>query len=225
MQLSDFKTYVKLDFKRSDKDTELVQYYNDMINWVACMMPHSGYKYQSYVNTSVGVEDYGIPSNAVHIIHPLRLIIGTGSSDEGYLMEHITKAEYDCLEPNPNRSSPHNGRPQKYTIYNRCILVTPIPNLSTYLIEMNWARRKTTLSGDAEFSELGAEWDEVLKYGTMERLYFGLGMLEEGQFWGSKYHAITNEGNDVPVGLCRKLFEIEKNREGSQIGHVSFNAL
>ena len=225
MQLSDFKTYVKLDFKRQDKDTELVQYYNDMINWVSLQMPHSGYKYQSYINTTVGVEDYGLPTNAIHVIHPLRLILGTGPSDEGWNMDHISKEEYDMIEPNPNRSNPHKGRPQKYTIYDRCILVTPIPDLATYLIEMNWARRKTTLTADADLAELGSEWDEVFKWGTLERLYAGMGQVDEAQYWGGKYHAITTEGDDVPVGLCRKLFEIEKNREGSQIGQVCFNDL
>ena len=43
MELSDFKTYVKYDFKRTDKDTELVQAYNDMIIWVAMQRnsPHT----------------------------------------------------------------------------------------------------------------------------------------------------------------------------------------
>lgn len=225
MQLSSFKTYVKYDFKRTDKDTEMVQAYNDMINWVSLRMPHSGYKYQSYINTSVGVEDYGLPSTAIHVIHPLKLIIGTGSSDTGYPMDHISKQEYDHIEPNPNRSSPAKGRPSKYTIFDRCILVTPIPDVATYLIELAWARRKTTLSADADLPELGSEWDEVYKWGVLERLYAGMGQLEEAAFWGAKYHAVTTEGDDVPVGMCRQLFEIEKNREGSQIGQVAFNDL
>ena len=226
MQLSDFKTYVKYDLKRTDKDTELVQAYNDMINWVSLQMPHSGYKYQSYINTSVGVEDYGIPSSAIHVIHPVKFMLGSGSSDSGYPMEHIDKQEYDRREPNPNRSSPTaKGRCTAYTIFNRCILVTPIPDLATYILELNWAKRKVTLSADADLPELGSEWDEVYKWGTLERLYAGMGMFEESAFWGGKYHAITAEGNDFPVGFCRKLFEAEKNREGKEIGQVLYNDL
>ncbi len=223
MQLSAFKTYVKLDLKRTDKDTEIVQSYNDMINWVSLQMPHSGYKFQSWINTIVGTEDYGIPAQAIHVIHPLKLIIGSGPSDSGYPMTHISKEEYDRIEPNPNRSSPQTGRPTKYTIFDRCILVTPLPDVATYLIELNWGKRHTTLSADADLHELGSEWDEVFKQGTLERVYAGMGMYEESNYWGSKYHAITSEGDDVPVGMCRKLFDIEKNREGRNIGFVQYN--
>lgn len=223
MQLSDFKTYVKYDFKRTDKDTELVQAYNDMINWVSLQMPHSGYKYQSYINTTAQVEDYALPSNVIHVIHPLRLLIGSGTSDSGYPMEHISKQEYDLVEPNPNRSSPSTGRPSKYTIFDGSILVSPLPDVATYIIELNWARRRTVLSADADLPELGSEWDEVLKNGTLERLYAGMEMYEESAFWGSKYHLLLPNGDDVPVGMCRKLFDIEKNREGSEIGQVKYN--
>ncbi len=225
MQLSDFKTYVKYDFKRTDKDTELVQAYNDMLNWLACQMPHSGYKFQSYITTSVGIEDYGIPGTAIHILHPIKLILGTGATDSGYLLDHISKEEYDRIEPNPNAATPAKSRPAKYTIFDRCILVTPIPDLATYILEINWSKRRTAMSADADLPAIGSEWDEVLKNGTLERLYAGIGMIEEATYWGNKYHAITSEGDDVPVGLCRKLLEIEKNREGTQVGQVCYNDL
>ena len=225
MQLSSFKTYVKQDLKRTDKDTELVQAYNDMVVWVSSQMPHSGYKFQSYLTTEVGVEDYGIPPTAIHVIHPIRLILGTGASDEGYLLDHINKEEYDRREPNPNRASPQKGRPTAYTIYDRCVLVTPLPDLATYLLELNWGKRSTTLSSDAETTELGSEWDEIFKWGVLERLYAGMGQLDLAQYWGAKYHAITSQGDDLPIGFCRTLFEVEKNREGSQIDVVRFNAL
>lgn len=225
MQLSDFETYVKYDFKRTDKDTELVQAYNDMINWVSMQMPHSGYKYLSYINTTVGVEDYGIPSNAIHVIHPLKLLISSSSRDGGYNLDFISKEAYDAIEPNPNGSDPHVGRPTKYTIYDRCIHLTPIPDKATYLLEMAWGRRKTTLSADSDVSALGSEWDEVFKWGTLERLYAGMGMFEESNFWGGKYHAIDGNGNDIAVGLCKKLFDAERNRETKAIGIMCPNNL
>ncbi len=225
MQLSDFKTYVKYDFKRTDKDTELVQAYNDMLNWLACQMPHSGYKYQSYISTSVNVEDYGVPATLIHILHPVKLIVGTGASDTGYPLIHVSKEEYNRLYPNPNASGQSKGRPVHYTIFDRCILVGPTPDVATYILEIDWSKRRTSMSADEDLPAIGSEWDEVLKNGTLERLYAGIGMLEESAFWGGKYHAITTEGDDVPVGLCRKLLEIEKNREGTQIGQVANNDL
>lgn len=225
MTLANFLTYVKLDFKRQDKDTELTQHYNDMINWVSVQMPHSGYKFQSYVNTTVGVEDYPVPENLIYLMHPIRFLLGAGSGDEGYPMDHVSKQEYDALESNPNRTNPPKGRPRAYTLYNRRILVTPIPDLATYLFEINWTKRAVPLSATTDIPNLGSEWDEVLKQGTLARTYAGLGMLEESLFWDKKYHVMDPYGNDMPAGLCRKLLEIERDREGSAIGVIRNNNL
>jgi len=226
MQLSSFKTYVKQDFKRTDKDTELVQAYNDMLNWVTVFMPHGNYKFQSYVSTIVGTEDYALPSNIIHLIHPIRFLLGTGASDDGYPLDHITKQEYDFREPNPNKTNPPKGRPSAYTIFSRSILVTPIPDLATYYLEINWSKRRTEMSADGDLPSLGSEWDEVLKWGTLERLYAGMGLVEESALFGAKYHAINpSNGMDVPVGLCATLFDVEKDMEGDHIGQVQFNDL
>lgn len=225
MQLSDFLTYVKLDFKRPDKDTEITQAYNDMIMWVATFMPHSGYMFQSYVNLIDGTEDYGLPSDLIHLIHTIKFIKGTGASDSGYNLEYIQKDEYDRIEPNPNRSSPTKGRPTKYTVFDRCVLLTPVPDSSDYLIEIDWAKRPSDLSGDSDTPDLGAEWEEVLKWGTLERVYAGLDLFDESQFWGAKYHALSPNGDDIPVGMCRKLFDAEKDRSGHHITQVKFNSL
>lgn len=224
MELADFIDYVQLDFARQDSEDKIIQAYNDMIVWVAAQMPNSNYKFQSYVTTSIGIEDYPLPTNLLHLIHPVRLLLGTGASDEGYTLNKLTKEEYDNFEPNPNRSSPSTGRPSAYTVFSRCILLTPVPDLATYILEINWAKRPTAQSADADTTSLGTEWDEVLKYGTMERLHEGLGLYDEAQYWGSKYHMRVGY-DDVPVGLCRKLLEIEKSIEGNEVGCIRNNNL
>lgn len=225
MQLSSFKTYVKYTFKRTDKDTELVQFYNDMLNWVASQIPHSGYKFQSYVATIVGTEDYGIPATLIHLLHPIKLILGTGATDSGYPLNHISKEEFNRRWPNPNASGQTRGRPVDYTVFDRCILVGPAPDVATYYLEIDWSKRITAMSADADLPGIGAEWDEVLMQGTLERLYASIGMIDEAAYWGSRYHVITSQGDDQPVGLCRKLLEIEQDREGYAIGQVTNNDL
>lgn len=225
MNIGDFKTYVKLDFKRTDKDAEILQAHNDMVNWISLQMPHGAYKYQSYVNTTTEVEDYPLPSTLIHLIKPIRILDGSGNNDFGYPLDDLTKEEYDIREPNPNRTSPANlSKPSACCIYSRSILLTPIPDASTYILEINWTKRRTVLTGDTESPALGSEWDEVIKWGVLERLYAGMGMLDDATYWGSKYHAIVG-GDDLPVGVCRKLFEIEKNIEGNDIGQIQANDL
>jgi hypothetical protein len=217
-----FKTYVKRDFKRTDKDTEIVNAYNDMIMWVAAQMPHGNYKYQSYISTVSAQEDYPLPSNIMHLIHPIKLLEGSGTNDHGWPLDHISKEEYDALYPNPNRTSPTDtGRPSVYCIFSSSILLGPLPNSSSFLLEINWGKRPTALSADADVPDLGSEWDEVLKFGVLERVYAGMGMLEEANYWGGLYR--DNAG--IPVGMARQLFDLEKNRESRAVSQIQNNSL
>jgi hypothetical protein len=221
MILSAFKTYVLQDFKRTDKDTELIQAYNDSIVYVAVLMPHGGYKYQSYVPTVVAQPNYPLPNDLIHLIHPIRLLEGSGTNDSGYPLDHITKQEYDVIEPNPNRANPSTGKPQEYCIFSRAILPTPIPDLSTYLLEIDWSKRPVVLSGNNDLHSLGSEWDEVLKWMTLTRLNAGIELFQEAQYWETKYQ--DSEGN--PIGMLKRLLDIERDREYKAIGQIENNNL
>jgi hypothetical protein len=222
MTLSTFLTYCKRDFKRTDKNTELTRAYNDMIVWVSALMPHGNYKYQSYITLVDAQEDYPLPTNLVHLIHPVKFLEGTGTNDSGYPLEQLTKEEYDIRYPNPNRTSPTDkGKPTVYCVYSRSILLGPLPDASTYLLEINWAKTPTAQSADSDTPDLGTEWEEVLKQGTLERAYAGVGMLEEANYWASLYR----DADHNPVGLCRHLMNAEKSRESKAVGKIVYNDL
>ena len=222
MTLTLFKAYVKRDFKRTDKDTEIVQAYNDMIYWVAALMPHGNYKFQSYISTVNAQEDYPLPSNLMHLIHPVKFLKGSGTNDYGRPLTHWSKEEYDELYSNPNRTSPTDkGEPQGYAVYSRSILLGPLPDSASYLLEINWGKLPTTLSADSDTASLGSEWDEVLKQGTLERVYAGMGMLEEANYWGG----LHRDALGSPVNLCKRLFDAEQDREARYVGKVKNNDL
>lgn len=226
MTLSNFLTYVKRDFKRTDKNTEITQAYNDMIYWVAALMPHGNYKFQSYIAVVAGQEDYPLPTNLMHLIHPVKFLEGSSSNDAGFPLVRKTKEEYDVLYPNPNRTSPTDkGTPGVYAVFSRSILIGPLPDAAVVtrggLLEINWGKLPTTLSADSDTASLGSEWDEVLKQGTLERVYAGMGMLQESTYWASMHR--DADGN--PVGLCKRLFNAERDRETRAVGQVKFNDL
>lgn len=219
--LSTLQTYIRRDFKRTDKNTEIIQAINDSILWISTLIPHGDYKYQSWVYTALAREDYALPSNLIHLIHPIKFLEGSASADSGFPLEHITKEEYDIREPNPNRTSPSTGRPSAYTVFSRSILVTPLPDKTTYLLEIMWSRRPGSLSAAADTPELGSEWDEVIKHISMDKLYAGMGMLQESGYWASLYR--DAEWN--PIGLLRNLINAERDREFPAVGQVKFNQL
>jgi len=222
MILSSFKTYVKYDLKRTDKDTELVQAYNDSILAVALKMSHGAYKYTSYVPTVSGQPDYRLPTTIMHLIHPIKLLEGTASGDSGWQLEHITKEEYDELEPNPFRTNPDTkADPVKYTVYSGSILPWPIPDDATHLLEINWTKAPTDQSADADTPALPDHWREVLKQMTLYRLNQGIGLYQEAQYWRSMYE--DTGGN--PTGLYADLLAIEKDKEGRAIRQVKSNLL
>lgn len=226
MQLSSFKTYVKRDFKRTDKDTEIVDAYNATIIWIAAMMPHGGYKFQSYIALVNAQEDYPLPSTLMHLMHPVKFLEGSTANDHGWPLTKVSKEEYDAQYPNPNRTSPTDkSTPSIYTVYSRSILVGPLPDAAVVsrggLLEISWGKRPTTLSADADTPDLGSEWDEVLKQGVLERVYAGMGMIDEANYWASQYR--DAEGN--AIGLCKRLFDAEKDREQTAVGQVRPNTL
>lgn len=222
MILSAFKTYIKLDFKRSDKDTELVQAYNDSLIAIAIKIPHGAYKYTSYVPTVDGQPDYPLPATIMHLIHPIRLIEGNATSDSGWILEHITKEEYDTLEPNPFRTSPDSkADPAKYTIFSGSILPWPIPDDATHLLEIDWTKVPTDQSAVGDTPALPDHWREVLKQMTLSRLNQGIGLYQEAQYWRAMYE--DEQGN--PIGLYRDLLIIEKDKESTWIGQVKNNDL
>jgi hypothetical protein len=222
MQLSDFKTYVKQDFKRTDKDTELIRARNDSILYIAVLLPpHAGYKYQSYVPTVTGQTNYPLPSDLIHLIHPVRLLKGSGTNDSAYPLDHLTKQEYDDYESNPNRTSPSTGQPMRYCVFSRAILPSPIPDKDTYFFEIDWSKRPVDQTADASLHSLGSEWDEVLKWMVLARLNAGIELFQEMQVWESKYQ--DSDGN--PIGMLKRLLDIEREREYKAIGQVRPNDL
>ena len=223
MQLSSFLTYVKYDFKRTDKDTEITQAYNDAIIHVASIMPHGGYKYQSYLSLVALQEDYPLPSTIMHLIHPVRLLEGSSANDSGYPLRHCTKQKYDILYPNPNRSSPPiTGIPVDYCVYSGSILVGPLPQSGTDdLIEIDWTKVPTDQSATTDTPDLPDYWRIVLKPMTMFRLYHGLGLFQEAASWKSLYE--DEKGN--PIGEFARLLQIEEDKEDNAIGQIKNNNL
>ena len=185
-------------FKRDDKSDAVYRAHYETIKDIVSRSPLNSITFQSWIPMVVAQEDYPLPDNLFHLIHPIRLLEGSATGDSGYPMEKITKEEYDRREPNPNRTSPDTDKPTAYCIFSNSILTTPLPDSTDYLLELNWG--KVPVEGTADSSEyaLAAYWDEVIKWGILWRLYLGLGMTDEASTWMTLY-------NDPKMGLPAKL--------------------
>lgn len=183
--LTNFLTYIKYDFKRDDKDTEITQALNDTIRSLANMKALEGRKFTSYIATTADQEDYPLPTSKAHIIHPVRYIEASDKED-GYSLEKLSREEWTKRYINPNNSTPANistGAPVAYCIYENAIHLGPVPDKSTYLIEMDWSKIPTAQAAGGDIQELGEEWEEVIKWGVLFRLYAALGLDDEAAKW------------------------------------------
>ena len=219
-----FLSYVIRVFKRTDKDTEIYEALNETIKDVVSRHPFSDYDFQSYVSTTVGQEDYTLPATLLYLRHPIRMLDGNLSTDSGRPLTFLTKEQYDALEPNPNRANPDTGKPSHYTIFSNQILLYPIPDSASYLLEINWGKGHGDVeltSGD-QTASLGSHWDEVLKWGVLFRVYASVEQHEVGEYWRNLYEGATPGGNGGAIG---RLIRVESAKKNTEIGLITPNNL
>ena len=203
--LTNFLTYVKYDFKRDDKDTEITVAYNDTIKHLSNLKELAGRKFTSYIALTTGQEDYPLPSTKCHVLHPLRYLESLTSTN-GHDLRFWAKEDWSRRWATPNYSSSQSGPPIDYTIFNNSVMVGPLPDADTYILEMDWTKFPTEQSADSDTHELTEEWEEVFKWGTLFRLYAGMGLDEEAGKWKALYQ---DDELGYPA-LIRKLEDQEE---------------
>lgn len=216
--LTQFLTYIKYDFKRDDKDTEITQAYNDTLRHLSGFKALEGRKFTSYITTTIGREDYVLPTTYSRVLHPVRIIEAT-TLDNGYPLNKISREEYAKRYINPNivdSTVLSKSMPVDYCIYENAIHVGPIPDKATYVLEIDWARISTAQAAGSDLQELGEEWEEVIKWGTLFRLYAGLGLDDEAAKWKILYQ-------DPELGYPYLMKKQDDNTE--TFGKVVYNDL
>lgn len=211
---STFQTMVLEVYKRTDKTTEIKRYLNATYReMVAAIYPRKSQD-RAYLPTVIGRPEYPLPISILRISHPIRLIDTTASNDpaNSWQLDFLSKDRYDFYEPNPNAATIVTGRPWGYTVWKNSILVTKIPDKSTYNLEINMGGEATDLVGDTDITIFRPTWDETMVAGTLSRLYALIEDWQNAEYWQSvyRYGFGGNEGSIVG-GL-----ELLKKTEQSQ---------
>jgi hypothetical protein len=209
-----FYNYVLSDFKRDDKDTEIYKGYNDTIKHISNLEGVGNLKFQSYILLNAGYEDYPLPGDHCHIFHPIRFIEAINSTT-GYPLNKMEKDDWSAKYPNPNNpdilTKGPTGRPVDYCVWSDSFLLGPVPDKSTYLVELDWSKKPTSQDFPADIHQLGEEWDEVLKWGTLARLYESIGLTDEAD----RYWALYRDDELGYPALIRKERDKNEKRMGS----------
>lgn len=200
---SDLQTMVLEIFKRTDKTTEVKRAINEAYREMASVMDARKLEDQIYQTCTIGQEDYAVPDSILRINHPLRLIEpgATNNSSQSHPLRFLTKSQYDELEPNPNAATINGGRPYAYTIFKNSLLLTDIPD-QEYLIELNVGGEPTIMSEATDATIFSPVWDETIKAGALTRLYLGIQLLPESEFWMNIYrYGFTGSKENITGGL------------------------
>ena len=208
MTLTQFIEYVTETFKRDDKNAEIIRAYNETIYDIASRIPLGNFEYQSYIPLVEAQEDYPLPTEHMHIINPLRYLDGSGTNANGNPLNHISKEEYDIIEPNPNRTDPSTGTPHSYCFFSHSILVTDLPSATVVaggaLLELNWTKTPAAQAAGSDTTSIRDVFGEILKWGTLWRLYASIGLDQDAAKWKGLY-------DDPNMGVPKILANQEDN--------------
>jgi hypothetical protein len=187
---SEFATYVKRKFKRTDKDTELYDAATDTILLMQVKFAPEDFKEEAYVSgiSSVGEYQIGLPDDFGHIIGTASII--DTADDEYYCpLKKISKQKYDELYSDrlyTDTNKMHTAVPQHFCIYAGQIYLGPVPDKTTYQIQINYSTETTsevTSSTDPVPFTSELRHRNVLRNGVLFELHDGLENFEEAAYY------------------------------------------
>ncbi len=205
-------TYILETFKRTDKSTEVYEAITDTVKDIKIRCPFEDLKYVTYVSpfTTVGDYKYAIPSDCGHLIGEVKLL----DSGDSWVLEKISKEEYDRLEPNPTYASVDTGKPTHYCVYGGEFYFYPPTDSTAYQIEFNYSSEdETDITSATANVAYSTRYRECLKAGVLYRMYRDLGNDEETKKWVAVYEneigkIILREKRLTEPGFCMKPREV-----------------
>jgi hypothetical protein len=191
---SDFLTYVKRYFKRTDKDTEIYEAITDTIVDIRLQLKTEDSKEEAYVTGITTLGDYRLPlpTDFGHIIGEITLV--DDSSGYTRTLNKISKQRYDEKygdRLHASLSHVDDAMPEDFCIYAEQIYLGYVPDKLTYRYYLNYTTELTTAvtaaTDPVPFSE---KYRSMLRAGTLADLYAGLEFFDEANYWKGLY----NEG-------------------------------
>jgi hypothetical protein len=193
MDGADFLAYVKQVLKRTDKDTEVYTAIADTIMDMRSRMLSDNFSYTATTPSgtlAVGEYKLSVPSDFGHLVGDIS--IRDSATDTVYNpLKRISKEEYDELYSQNLSSSASNrltGVPLHYCYFGREIWLGPAVDKTTFEFTINYTTEDVpTITGATSEVQFTDQFREVVRAGTLFRIYFELGFTQEASNWASAY--------------------------------------
>lgn len=183
--------YIKRQFKRTDKDTELYEAITDTIFDMKTRFYSEDLKIRSYSTALSTVGDYAmdIPTDFGHIIGEISM--KDDSSEQSYPpLRKISVENYDRIYPDRmlDVAERNTGVPQHFCIYGTKIYVGPCVDSTHYKFYINYTQEdETAISASSTTVPFCDRYREVVKAGTLMRINRDLEMYSEAEVWEMAY--------------------------------------
>lgn len=213
-----FYNYVLQVLKRPDKTTEVYTAIADTVVDMRSRMLSDEHSVVAHVS-ALAVGDYKIafPSDFGHLVGDIT--VRDTASDDVYLpLNRISKTEWDAKYNQALASSVNNrltGTPIDYCVYGREFYIGSPADKTTYEFTINYTTEDTpTYTSATATIPFTDQFREVVRAGTLYRMYREIGNYPESDIWKAAY----------ADGVGNIIENDEFNREGS-IASIRYNGI
>lgn len=204
-----FYEYLLRTFKRTDKETEVYEALTDTIRDLRRRVIFADDETEMSTTdliTTAGDYILDLEDSWGLTISEALVLDGYAS----YPLTMISKSQFDFFFPNPGVSGSSTGKPRYACKFGDQLFVGPVPDSTLYTYKVNFTEEDAaSITEDTTNVPYTRLYREILKEGTLYRLFRDLENNEEMGKWRSLYE------NDINASVDRE----EKNRNAVRLTH------
>jgi hypothetical protein len=173
MSGSDFLTYVKRIFKRTDKDTELYEHITDAIAELRRIYSFDEDKVEMTTTDTISVDgDFKLSVESDHGLFLGDVVVV--DDDASQVLLKVSKESYDRLYPNPSATNVTTGKPRHYAIFSGEIYLGPVPDDTGYTYRLSYSISGSTITSATVSVPFTKHYREALRAGVLAKAFDGV---------------------------------------------------
>jgi hypothetical protein len=205
---SELLTYVKRQFKRTDKDSELYECMTDTIVDMRLRMVSDDY---AIISTTLAADPSAVdgaymltlPTDFGHLTVDNVLVRDTASDQDYDPLNKISKSEYDQQYAQVYLSDVgkrNTGVPCDFALYGGKLYIGPAMDSANWEFKINYTTSGLTeVTSSTDPVPFATKYREVMRDGVLARMYKILENFDEASVWQNAYELgiikITNNDN------------------------------
>ncbi len=190
---SELRTYIESIFKRDDKETELYEAVSDTIREIRRRFNMDEDETEKETSDTISVlGDYRVDDESDHGFFLTDVVLVDGT--QSWPLTKVSKSQYDRLYPNQNATNVFKGRPVHWAYFAGQIHIGPVPDSTDYAYRINYVAEDgaqvTSSTDPVPYSNI---YQELLRAGTLQRLFLGLEQFQQMQIWEREFEKIFGQ--------------------------------